>query len=444
MSGAQRESDPVNRTDLSVDAADYFGVLPEQTENADLFGLEPTDPSEDLYRVSYLFLSVFGNEDSPTDYGGMQLRAETTIYLDGDGSPPTRLTKIIQRTAHRAAHLFDSGIEEPEYGTGGRGWADPTYDAPETGNKYKKKGGYSGAGGGYLTGFDPVENAYDYQNWEVEPISGQEARTQGTIGKINWTTEIYNEVEETRYAELAGKASGIANPWTLTTTTEEGQDAVNVPPHKWRVGYEPSREDYVLRPPGRTDAASRYVSGAGQGKTVYVNGEKVGGLGPKGRVWINPEYQIGDGLSYRGNYSREGLVQETEATYQALRKGGVVYHVGETEEAVYLRTSRALPEGYRAADPDDVSPSLEVQDGRERRTIHLLGLIDPSDPLPVECWEDREVIDKLGKSDPRYRHSMSDEFRWPGYRDVRPVHIIQRDPDPDDGQAGLDDFGGDR
>jgi hypothetical protein len=176
---------------------------------------------------------------------------------------------------------------------------------------------------------------------------------------------------------------------------------------------------------------------------VFLNGKKVGGIGPKGRVRLNPEYQVGDGNEYRGNWSRKGIIETTEATTQAIRKGGAAYLVGEDETGIYLRTKRALPDGYRAVDPDDVSPDLEPQAGLEGQTIHLLGLIDPSDPLPVECREDREVIDKLGKSDPRYRHSMSDEFRWPGYRDVKPVHIIQRDPDPDDGQAGLDDYGED-
>jgi hypothetical protein len=196
-----------------------------------------------------------------------------------------------------------------------------------------------------------------------------------------------------------------------------------VAPHKWEIGFEDNWGDYYLRPPGRTDAASRYVSGAGASKTVYLNGKKIGGIGPKGRVRLNPKYSTKDGKTYGDNWSRFGIIEETAATPQAIRKGGVAYLVGEDEGGIYLRTKRALPDGYRAVDPDEVSPDLEAQAGREGRTIHLLGLIDPDDPLPCECREDREIIDKMGKSDPTYRHAVGDLFRWPGYREIKPGHI---------------------
>jgi hypothetical protein len=172
---------------------------------------------------------------------------------------------------------------------------------------------------------------------------------------------------------------------------------------------------------------------------VYVNGLKIGGLGPKGRVWLNPEYHVGDGLTYQGNHSRHGLIEKsTAATPQALRRGGVLYQTGETEDAIYLLTKRALPDDYQAADPDNVPVDLEVQAGRPGRTLQLLTLDDPTDPLVVECREDRKVVRHLGASDPDYRHSLTDAFRHPGFREVE---IDDVEPTGGGGQQHIDDYG---
>jgi hypothetical protein len=398
--------------DLDVDPADYYGIPPAEADNAATIGLTRGSGRE-LHRVSYLFLLVFGNDDSATGYGGMQLRAQTFIWLPQGNSPSTRLQRHIQNAAHRAAHLFDSSVETPAYGS--NQWAS-----------------------GYLSGFDAWENAAEYANWEIEPVSRGEVHT--APGIVDWSTEIYLEVEGTEYARLSGVASGLAHPWSLQKVKEEGEDAVHIPPTKWEIGYQPSRDDYVVRPQGRTNAASRYVSGAGTGKTVYVNGLKIGGLGPKGRVWLNPEYHVGDGLEYQGNHSRQGLIKKSdEATPQALRRGGVLYQTGETEDAVYLRTKRALPDDYQPADPDTVPIDLEVQAGRPDRIRHLLTLDDPTDPLVVECREDREVIRHLGISRPPYRHSLTGAFRHPGFREIQ-----LDDVEPTGGGGGqqhIDDYG---
>jgi hypothetical protein len=343
----------------------------------------------------------------------MQLRAQTFIWLPQGNAPATRLQRQIQNAAHRAAHLFDSGVETPAYGA--NQWAS-----------------------GYLSGFDPWENAAEYDNWEVEPVSRGEVHT--APGIVDWSSEIYLEVEGTKYANLSGVASGLAHPWSLQKVKEEGEDAVHIPPTKWELDFEEDNwGDYYARPQGGTNAASRYVSGAGAGKTVYVNGLKIGALGPKARVRINPEYQKGDGLEYRGNHSRQGLIEKSdEATPQALRRGGVLYQTGETEDAVYLRTKRALPDDYQAADPDNVPVDLEVQAGRPDRIRHLLTLDDPSDPLVVECREDREVIRHLGSSRPPYRHSLTGAFRHPGFREIQ---LDDVEPPGGGGQQHIDDYG---
>lgn len=409
----------ISRADHSVDPRRYFGVDLDRVQNARTFGLR-RGADQELYRVSYLFLLVFGTDDGAEEYGGMQLRAETFVWAE-DGAIPTRLQRKVQQTAHRAAHLFDTSIETGAYGP--NAWA-----------------------GGYLRGFDPWENAEQYDNWEVEPVASGEVH-HDEPGIIDWTTELYLECDGLKYAQLSGVASGTSNPWTHFTREIEGSEPVHIAPHKWRIGFQESRGDYEIRAPGHSDAADRYRDGAGAGKDVYVNGFKIGGLGPKGRVWLKPEYGVGDGLEYRGNHSRAGLLEKSDdATPQAIRKGGVLYMTGETEESVHLRTSRALPDDYRPSDPDDVPPELTVQDGRPSRTEHFLRLDDRGAPLEVECREDREVIKHLGMSDPPYTHQIEDDgFRWPGFRPVEEYGtIVGRDDrdDRDDGQTGLDGFGG--
>jgi hypothetical protein len=403
--------DMATGTRIDVDPEDYYGIEPAEADNAATVGLTRGSGRE-LHRVSYLFLLVFGTDDGTEEYGGMQLRAQTFIWLPQGNAPATRLQRQIQNAAHRAAYLFDSSVETTAYGA--NQWAS-----------------------GYLCGFDPWENGYTYSNWEVEPVARREVHT--APGVVDWSTEIYLEVDETDYADLSGVASGLAHPWSLDEVEEPGEDAVHIPPTKWEFDFEPAWDDYYARPQGGTNAASRYVSGAGEGKTVYVNGLKVGGLGPKARVRINPEYHYGDGLERQGSHSRQGLIEKSDdATPQALRRGGVLYQTGETEDAVYLRTKRALPDDYQAADPDNVPIDLEVQAGRPDRTLQLLTLDDPTDPLLVECREDREVIRHLGASDPPYRHSLTGAFRHPGFREVE---IDDVEPTGGGGQQHIDDYG---
>jgi len=403
----------------------YFGAHPDDAENADIFGLVPrADQDQELYRVSYLFLLVFGSDDEEkemgTEYGGMQLRAETHLWLE-NGEVPLRLQKLIQQAAHRAAHIYDSSVETPKYGA--TSWAS-----------------------GYLSGFDPWENGEDYDNWEVEPVARQEVHNPP--GVIDWTTEIYLDVDGLDYANLSGLATGLANPWQATTTTEEGQAPVDVPGTKWVIGWEEGRDppEYYVRAQPGTAAGDRYRDGAGAGKTVYINEMPIGSLGPKGRVWLRDEYQRGDPRFSKGswgtNWSREGLVQESVATYQAIRKDGVLYQTGETEGAVYLVTARAKPDDWREVDPDEVPVDLEVRDGGDDREITVLGLDQPGTPMKVAAREDREVIKHMGESSPPYTHVVRDFFRLPDFRMVEPAHISTRDEDRDDGQASLGEYGG--
>lgn len=399
---------------LDVDPSAYFGAHPDGARNAGAFGVR-RDPNKDqeLCRVSYLYLLVFSTEYGSTEYGGMQLRAETHLWLE-DGSVPVRLQKILQRTAHRAAYVFDSATETPAYGA--NEWAS-----------------------GYLSGFDPWENGHDYENWEVEPVARGEVHNPP--GVIDWSTEIYLEVDGLEYADLSGVATGLADPWRVEEWETDGQAAVDIPSTKWHIGFEDSWGDYFARPEPGTQASSRYLKdGAGGGKDVYINGLKVGSLGPKARVRINPEYQIGDGLEYRGSWSREGLVQETVATYQAIRRGGRLYQTGETEDEVHLVTARAKPDGWESADPDSVPVDLEARAGEPSRLVRRLRLDQPEDPTRIIGKEDREVISHMGLSTPPWQHDVGEMFRWPGFVQVMPWNV--KDDGRDGDQSGLDDYGG--
>lgn len=420
MGRPQRLQRKVEAPDLGVSLEEYFGAHPDEARNTEYFGVT-RDPrkEQELYRVSYLFLLVFGSNDQDkimdNEYGGMQLRAECFLWAE-DGQIPIRMQKIVQNVAHRAAHCFNSSVAH-------RGYA---------------------MGPGYLEGFDPWEAGAEYDNWEIEPVGRSEVHNPP--GVIDWTTEIYLDVDTQKleYAQLSGVGSGLASPYQTRQVSEPGEPAVDIPSTKWHIGFEDAWGDYYARPEPGTKASSRYLEdGAGGGKEVLVNGLKVGSLGPKGRVRINPEYQRGDGFTHGDNHSRAGLIAKSDdATPQALRKGGRLYQTGETENEVHLVTARAKPEGWSSADPDQVPVDLEASSGREAREFAVMSVQEPDEPILIDCRQDREVIKHLGYSDGDWTVSVGGEFRHPSFREVRPHHIDRDEPDRDDGQAGLDSYGG--
>lgn len=432
---------PVDTADLRVDEREYFGAPLRDIEphSRDQYGLRSL-PSTSLHRVSYVFQMVYHNGDN---YGGIQARARTFLHLDDDGAVPVGVQRQVQRSAHRAAHIFDSDLEEPIYG-------------------------YNG---GYLSGFDQGHGAawenqdqdgasdpddLRYQNWEVEKVAGIDQGAAG-VGGIDWSLEIYLEEQDdsgfTGFAALSGLAVGTTNPWSVTTEHVEGRQPVHVPPTKWQIGWEDSRRDgkgeYYVRPQPDSEASKRYGDtkehgeGAGRGKTVYINGKPISdGTDGKARAWLSPEYGVGDGLTYRGKYSREGLVQndEQEATYSALSRNGVLYQTGETEDGVYLVTAREKPDDWQAADPDSVPVKMEVQEGISGTTRHLLTMDDPEhDPLEVSVSKDEKIIEHLGYSTPPYSHHVeADGWEWPGFRPVE-EYANTGEYHPDPRQYGDDD-----
>lgn len=410
---------------MSVREAEYFGRPVDQLENADTFGLKPS-PEKDLYRVQYLFLLVFGNDSdvnrTDTDYGGIQVRASTYLYLE-DGRVTTKYQRILQRIAHRGAYLFDSSIQHPNYGGGGGEWSD---------------------GGGYLSGFTPVENGNDYRNWEVEPVGSDEGRPAGiTPGKIEWTTELYLEVDGTKYAELSGVAQGIGDPYSVVEHSTPPAPAVEAQQEWWEVTFNGAKGSYDLHPEGRSASKDRAKRLAG--KDVMLNGLKIGEITSDGRAYLKKEYAGGD--TYRGRHSKQSITSRTAAEPQSIRGSadnpGKIAKVDESPRAVYLATAQARPDDFDPVDPDEVDPDREVRPGTRGETVYILSLPDPEESTRQEARQDDKEIRHMGFSEPPYSHSYTEMWEWPGFRPIVEYGRVRTPADErDDEQEGLDGFDG--
>ena len=374
--------DVVEEADLTVRRRNYFRdlALDDYTTNSrEKYGLGEQGP---LYRHSYLYTAEYWiNRGSrgESETGLIEVRAR---FWNRSPELTSALKEVIETAAHGAASVFNSTTETSAYA-------------------------------GYLDGFNASETVPHMpggearQHFESQEV-GNSASSNAQAGKLDWNVEIYNEDDK-----LRGIAQGVANPWTRTDEEIEGRSPVDVAPHKWRMTYNPTKDggNYDVHPDPRSDAKKRYSEGAGAGKTVYVNGKPIGALDQGGRTWLKPEYSGNPNKTSGGfgtYYSREGLVDETEATYQALRKGGVLYHVGEDESNVYLVTKRAQPDGYEAADSDDVAVDVQARGGTPGGTIHVLGL--RKKPMLVQCRRDERVTNCLGESIPSWEHAVTE--RW--------------------------------
>lgn len=388
-------TNPLHEADLTVNSNSYFGASTQaHLDNASRWGLRDGDGP--LTRTSYVYQAVYQiGSGKDKEYGGIQLRGRVHTY----GPADDRLEAALETAAHRAAYMYDSGIQTPSYGP-------PPADTRGTDDN-----------DGYLSGFNSVES---YRNWEREQISPREMQTE--VGVIDWSTEVYTD-DSFDDAELSGIAQGIADPWDTEVTSDPGRQARNIAPHKWGLSYNESRGQYDVHPPGRKAARDRYKpGGAGHDKTVYINDRPVGKLDANGRTWLQTEYAGNPNKTSGGfgtYYSREGLVDQTGATYSALSDGGVLYLTGESEDRIDLVTAAEKPPGYTPADPDSVSSTLRVQDGSqpvERRYLRLRDLGTGADEpvLRVECRRDQKLIKHMGRSNPRYSHWLTPSQNWRG------------------------------
>lgn len=353
---------------LSMEPETYLGrpLGDYDRENLRTFGLDPD--MGPLTRHSYLYsvdypINTGGGRDEGSEVGKIELRARVWTYSTDLSE---RLETVVEQTAHRAATCFNSA---------------------------KVSGAYSG----YLDGFNPINGGGTWddptQSWEGEVVGGASA-LDAQAGRIDWNVEIYDED-----GRLSGVAQGLAQPWTTETVTKERQP----PREEYRLLQQEARGEHEIKAHARTGQSERAKTVL-PGKNVYVNDKPVGTWRKsRGSAAIKLDYTRPPSINGREAYDRQRLIDDTEATPQALRDGGKLYKVEETDKAIYLVTAARRPDVWDPVDPDDIRPDEDV----ETTTTHRLTLRTPSAASAIKGRRDEAVIRHLGKSRPPWDADVS-------------------------------------
>jgi len=333
-------------------------------------GLDPDGGP--LTRHSYLYsvdypINTGGGRDEGSDVGKIEIRARVWTFstaLSGG------LEQVVEQTAHRAAHCFNSTA-------------------------------VTGAYSGYLDGFNPINAEDEWEDpttsWEGEVVGGAGAM-DAQAGRVDWNVEVYDEG-----GRLSGVAQGLAHPWSTDTVTLEQQP----PREEFRLKKQVARGEYEIKPAPRSGQSERAKTVL-PGKNVYVNDKPVGTWRKaRGTAAVKLDYTRPPTINGRKTYDRQRLIDDTEATYQALSDGGKLYKVEETRTAVYLVTAARRPDVWEPTDPDEIRPTDDVK----RRTTHQLVLRTPSAASAISCRRDEQVIGLLGLSMPPWSADVSRGWR---------------------------------
>lgn len=285
----------------------YIGVDARSLDDAD---------KERLRRYQFDRVYFYPRRSGPnqTEYEPVEFRT----YIVTVGPPSERLKEFIRDTMNgRLRTLFNTG---------------PYLD--------------------YMSGFNFVDFT---TNIEDDAIAADEA---GNIGIPQF------EVLVTKNGVPTGQSTGFAYPFTLAETPVEADDV----PQQEVWGLSRQQDRYRVEPPGGT--ASRQRASAIRGKEVYVNGALVGTVAKGGRAFIRKEYQNPDQV-YRGQHSRKWLIDNTAATASALRDGGNLYKVSETNGAVYLVTAANKPGEFSPTGSDAVDTDAVVATDTAIETVEI-------------------------------------------------------------------------
>jgi hypothetical protein len=338
------------RSALSIAPPDAYDRHPDQLPELQSYGITPEavgQTAEDvdagwlgnIYRYQFMSEYWFGKpgDDDASPVAPIEFR--TIIYTVGP--PDQQLTEYLRDVVNpRQKTVFDTGV----YG-----------DPPP----------------GYVSSMAPfVEYA---ENVEGPDQVGLSDLTDAVLGVPMYETEFYGEYGDTR-----GLSKGYIDPFSIDTDPPDEE--------VWGLSYNPARDSYQVSPPGRTQARERTT--ALRGKDVYVNGRYIGSLAKDGRTWLKNEYDEGDGSTYvyrgRPMWSREGLVQATDATYSAIRDGGNLYKVQEDDDAILLVTAAGKPDDFRPTAPDDVPPVGDLR-------------LDESEATTFDIRTDQDKAGALGR-----------------------------------------------
>lgn len=357
---------------LSMEPETYLGRPLGDYDRASLgrYGLDPDGGP--LTRHSYLYsvdypINAGGGRDEGSEVGKIEIRARVWTYSSDLSG---RLETVVEQTAHRAATCFNTAT-------------------------------VSGSYSGYLDGFNPINAGGSWDDpttsWEGEVVGGASA-LDAQAGRIDWNVEIYDED-----GRLSGVAQGLAHPWTTETTTEEQQP----PREEFRLKKQDARGEYEIRPAPRSGQSERAKTVL-PGKNVYVNDKPVGTWRKsRGTAAIKQDYTRPPTINGRKAFDRDRLTEETQATPQALRDGGKLYKVEETDKAIYLVTAARRPDVWEPVDPDDIRPDEDVR----RQTTHRLVLRAPSSASAITARRDETIVRHLGHSRPPWEASVSRGWR---------------------------------
>jgi hypothetical protein len=333
-------------------------------------GLDPDGGP--LTRHSYLYsvdypINTGGPRGDGSEWGKIEIRARVWTYSQ---TLSNGLSTVVEQTAHRAASCF---------------------------NTSKVTGSYSG----YLDGFNPQNAGGGWDDpttsWEGEVVGGA-AAMDAQAGRIDWNVEVYDEG-----GRLSGVAQGLAHPWSTDTVTLEQQP----PREEFRLNKQVVRGEYEIKPAPRSGQSERAKTVL-PGKNVYVNDKPVGTWRKaRGTAAVKLDYTRPPTINGRKTYDRQRLIDDTEATSQALSDGGKLYKVEETPTAVYLVTAARRPDVWEPTDPDEIRPTDDVK----RRTTHHLSLRTPSAASALTCRRDEQVIRLLGLSRPPWEANVSRGWR---------------------------------
>jgi len=358
---------------LTIEPESYFGrPLGDLTrESLRKWGLDPD--SGPLTRHSYLYsvdypINTGGPGGDGSEWGKIELRGKVWTH---SAQVPERLATVVEQTAHRAATCFNTTTVTADYA-------------------------------GYLDGFHPQNPGGGWEdattNWEEEVVGGSSA-VDAQAGRLDWNVEIYDEA-----GRISGVAQGVASPWYVSTKTTEYEP----PREEFRLREQDARGEYEIRAQ-TTDTGQQTNQGKRAkrvlpGKNVYVNDKPVGTWRKaRGSAAIKLDYTRPPTINGRKTFDRQRLVDETEATPQALRDGGKLYKVEETSKAIYLVTARRRPDKWDPVDPEDMDPNA----GTEARTEHSLGLRTASQASAISCRRDETQIRLLGLSVPPWSADVS-------------------------------------
>lgn len=241
----------------------------------------------------------------------------------------------------------------------------------------------------YLDGFLFTERREYVQR---ERVSAREVDQKGYGLGVPWfEVEAYDED-----GRLEGYADGFFDPFTtetetITTTTGAPEPEQEV----WRVqtGLNEARGaggQWEIGPDPNTGARER--AKRIRGKTVHVGPFDVGQVTKRGTTWLRREY------AGAGDYADKSTITSTSGIpAQALQKGAKLYKYRETEDAIYLSTTKPRT-GFRPLSSEDISAdAVGVETTSEEVTSILL---DDDEPTTFTVESDESDGRLLGLYDP--------------------------------------------